>query len=95
MKTRKASSCRTAVVKNRKYYIMQVVEYICIGTMAFFSNDIVSLFSRFLTGMFSREAVETIRFMAKLMYLIAHVLVFAMVELFFRRKVLDYETVER
>ena len=94
MKTHKKYCCRAVAVRNYKYHIMQITLYTCIAIMAFFAKETVALFTRALISVFNMGSAGTTQFVAKLIYVMFFIAVLTIIESFFRRKILDYETTD-
>ncbi len=93
-KDREAKGVRKAAVRNYKYYIMNAAFYTCMAVLAFFANDMVAWIEGFLRAALNGATTAAIRFMAKLLYVVVYAAVLGNIDLFFRRKVLDYQTAE-
>ena len=93
-KNREAKGVRKAAVRNYKYYIMNAALCTCIAVLAFFRDEMAAWIEKFLCAVLNGATTAAIQFMAKFLDVVVFVAVLKIIELFFRRKVLDYQTAE-
>ena len=93
-KSREANGLGKVAVRNYKYYIMNAALCTCIAVLAFFRDEMAAWIEKFLCAVLNGATTATIQFMVKFLCVVVYVAILGSIELFFRRKVLDYQTAE-
>lgn len=93
-KSRETNGPRKVAVRNYKYYIMNATLYTCWAVLVFFAKEMAAWIEKFLCAVLNGATTAAIQFMAKFLDVVVFVAVLKIIELFFRRKVLDYQTAE-